>query len=333
VQEQSRKTDEALLKEFGIEIEGLTTDEIVDKLNILRKAKVVGSNDKAPVKKARVFDFDDTLAKTNSKVLYTLSDGTKGSLDATQFAEQYNELQEAGATFDYSEFNQVKDGSKGPLATLAKRFTESKGDRDVFVLTARPAESAEAIQEFLRSTLGISIPLQNISGLANGTPGAKAMWVAEKVSEGYNDVFFADDSKANVDAVARMLDNLGVTKRVQQAKESGQRSLEDEMDSLIRGKKRSKIGKLLSRFNIYIPPGADDFAGLLKYFQAKGKLGEEQMKWFEENLLTPFAQGISAYTTAKVTLANDFKEVNKRFKNYRTLGVPSKFRKMLSKKF
>ena len=139
-------------------------------------------------------------------------------------------LQEAGATFDYSEFNQVKDGSKGPLATLAKRFTESKGERDVFVLTARPAEAAEAIQEFLRSSLGISIPLQNISGLANGKPGAKAMWVAEKVSEGYNDVFFADDSKANVDAVSRMLDNLGVTKRVQQAKESGQRSLEDEMD-------------------------------------------------------------------------------------------------------
>ncbi len=476
VQEQSRKTDEALLKEFGIEIEGLTTDEIVDKLNILRKAKIVGSNDKAPKKKARVFDFDDTLAKTNSKVLYTLPDtttqeltgtgdafairtiiynevlnaisknpnierlrfssdakepsrvklydfitkklskdlgwkidnyetsfldkpitqdfelvrpknggkkiktkgkynltedeagnlntnfvingktydvninnkdgenkadfevefslnipGETGSLDATQFAEQYNELQEAGATFDYSEFNQVKDGSKGPLATLAKRFTESKGDRDVFVLTARPAEAAEAIQEFLRSTLGISIPLQNISGLANGKPGAKAMWVAEKVSEGYNDVFFADDSKANVDAVSRMLDNLGVTKRVQQAKESGQRSLEDEMDSLIRGKKRSRIGKILSKYNIYIPPGADDFAGLLKYFQAKGKLGEEQMKWFEENLLTPFAQGINAYTTAKVSLANDFKEVNKRFKNYRSFGIPSKFRKLLSK--
>ena len=332
LQEQVRQGNYNILKEFGVEIDGLTTDEIIEKINILRKAKVVGANTKAPNKKARVFDFDDTLAKTNSNVLYTLPDGTEGSLDATQFAEQYNELQEAGATFDYSEFNQVKDGRKGPLATLAKRFTESKGDRDVFVLTARPAESAEAIQEFLRSTLGISIPLQNISGLANGKPGAKAMWVAEKVSEGYNDVFFADDSKANVDAVARMLDNLGVTKRVQQAKESGQKSLEDEMDSLIRGKKRSKIGKLLSRFNIYIPPGADDFAGLLKYFQAKGKLGEEQMKWFQENLLTPFAQGISAYTTAKVTLANDFKALNKRFKNNRTLGVPTKFRKMLSKK-
>jgi len=332
LQEQVRQGNYNILKEFGVDIDGLTTNEIIEKINILRKAKVVGANTKAPKKKARVFDFDDTLAKTNSKVLYTLSDGTTGSLDATQFAEQFSELQEAGATFDYSQFNQVKKGSKGPLATLAKRFTESKGDRDVFVLTARPAESAVAIQEFLRSTLGISIPLQNITGLANGKPGAKAMWVAEKVSEGYNDVFFADDVAANVKAVADMLDNLGVTKRVQQAKESGQRSLEDEMDSLIRGKKRSTIGKFLSRFNIYIPPGADDFAGLLKYFQAKGKLGDEQMKWFQENLLTPFAQGISAYTTAKVTLANDFKALNKRFKNNRTLGVPTKFRKMLSKK-
>ena len=330
LQEQVRQGNYNILKEFGVDIDGLTTDEIIEKINILRKAKVVGSNTKAPKKKARVFDFDDTLAKTNSNVLYTLPDGTTGSLDATQFAEQFSELQEAGATFDYSEFSQVKDGSKGPLATLAKRFTESKGDRDVFVLTARPAESAVAIQEFLRSTLGISIPLQNITGLANGKPGAKAMWVAEKVSEGYNDIFFADDVAANVKAVADMLDNLGVTKRVQQAKESGQKNLEDEMDSLIRGKKRSKIGKFLSKINIYIPPGADDFAGLLKYFQAKGKLGDEQMKWFQDNLLTPFAQGISAYTSAKVALADDFTALNKRFKNGRTLGIPSKFRKMLS---
>ena len=260
VQEQARKANEALLNSLGVETEGLTTEEIIDKINTLRKAKVAAANKKAPTKKARVFDFDDTLAKTKSNVLYTLPDGTSGSLDATQFAEQYSELQEAGAAFDYSEFSQVKDGSKGPLAVLAKRFTEAKGDRDVFVLTARPADSAKAIQEFLRSTLGISIPLQNITGLANGKPSAKAFWIAEKVSEGYNDVFFADDVAANVKAVASMLDNLGVTKRVQQAKETDQKSLEDEMDSIIRGKKRSKIAKFLSKINIYIPPGADDFA-------------------------------------------------------------------------
>ena len=73
IQEQSRKTDNALLEEFGIEIDGLSTDQIVEKLNILRKAKSEASNPKNPTKKARVFDFDDTLAKTDSKVLYTLS--------------------------------------------------------------------------------------------------------------------------------------------------------------------------------------------------------------------------------------------------------------------
>ena len=320
MQEQSRKEDEKLLKEFGIDIEGLTTDQIVEKLSILRKAKSEASNTKNPTKKARVFDFDDTLAKTDSKVLYTLPDGTEGSLDATQFAEQYNSLKEAGATFDYSEFNQVKKGSKGPLANLAKRFTEAVGDRDVFVLTARPAEAAEAIQEFLRSTLGISIPLKNITGLENGTPGAKAMWIAEKVSEGYNDIFFADDSKPNVDAVEKMLTDLGVTKRVQQAKEDGQKTLEDEMDSLVRTNKPSKLGRILNKFNIYIPPGADDFAGLLSYFVGSGKKGEQQQKWFKDNLLDPFGKGINAWTSAKVSLANDYKELKKRFKNKKLLA-------------
>ena len=319
MQEQSRKEDEKLLKEFGIDIEGLTTDQIVEKLSILRKAKSEASNTKNPTKKARVFDFDDTLAKTDSKVLYTLPDGTEGSLDATQFAEEYNSLKEAGATFDYSEFNQVKKGSKGPLANLAKRFTEAAGDRDVFVLTARPNEAAEAIQEFLRSTLGISIPLKNITGLENGTPGAKAMWIAEKVSEGYNDIFFADDSKSNVEAVEKMLTDLGVTNRVQQAKEDGQKTLEDEMDSLVRTNKRSKIGTLLNKLNIYVPPGADDFSGLLQYFIGKGKAGEQQQKWFQDNLLNPFAKGISAWTSAKVSLANDYKNLKKRFKKNKKL--------------
>jgi len=475
IQEQVRLGNNKLLKEFDIDIEGLTTSEIIDKLNILRKAKTKASDSKAPTKKARIFDFDDTLAKTNSNVLYTLPDSTTqritgtgdaiivvktvintvlnavnkrpninrikfssikeetsriklyntisqklskdlgwkiekyqdeyatsfelvkpknggkkinvkdeyttfvedkagnlntsfdindktynieiqnkgndvlverggnyffnqenktyfdvefnlnvpgetGSLDATQFAEQFSELQDAGATFDYSEFSQVKDGSKGPLATLAKNFTEAKGERDVFVLTARPADSALAIQEFLRSTLGISIPLQNITGLANGTPGAKAMWVAEKVSEGYNDVFFADDVQANVKAVSDMLNNLGVTKRVQQAKESDTKSLEDEMDTIIRTKKQTAVGKFLRKYNIYVPPGADDFAGLLYYFLGKSNAGEAQQKFFQDNLLTPFAKGIDAYTTARVTLATDFKALKKRFKNKKLLA-------------
>ena len=317
-QEKIRKEGKNLLRELGVDVGNLSTDEINKRLGILSKARAVAMNKKAPKKKARVFDFDDTLAKSKSNVLYLLPDGTTGSLTATEFAEQSGELAELGAQFDFSEFSTVKDGSKGPLAVLAKKLTEAKGDRDIFVLTARPAAAAESIQSFLRSALGISIPLENITGLGDGTAGAKAYWMAEKVSEGYNDLFFADDAPKNVAAVDKMLTDLGVKKKVQLAKETDTKSLEDEMDSILRSKKPTK-GSILRRLNIYVPPGADDFAGLLYTFLGKGAIGNAQMKFFQDNIMTPFAQGISAYETAKVTLGRDYKALKKRYKNKKAL--------------
>ena len=312
-QERIRKEGENLLRELGIDVGNLSTDEINKRLGVLSKARAVAMDKKAPKKKARVFDFDDTLAKTKSRVLYLLPDGTDGSLSALEFAEQSGELAELGAQFDFSEFDTVKKGQKGPLAVLAKKLTEAKGDRDVFVLTARPAAAEASIQSFLRSALGISVPLSNITGLGDGTAGAKAYWMAEKVSEGYNDLFFADDAPKNVAAVDKILTDLGVKKKVQLAKETETKSLEDEFDTILRSKKPTK-GSIFRRFNIYVPPGADDFEGLLYTFLGKGKVGEAQMKFFQDNIMTPFAQGISAYETAKVTLARDYKALKKRYK-------------------
>jgi len=317
-QENIRKEGEKLLQDLGVDTKDLSTAEINERLGVLSKAKAAAMNKNAPKKKARVFDFDDTLAKSKSNVLYLLPDGTTGSLTATEFAEQSGELAELGAQFDFSEFSTVKDGSKGPLAVLAKKLTEAKGDRDIFVLTARPAAAAESIKSFLRSALGISVPLDNITGLGDGTAGAKAYWMAEKVSEGYNDLFFADDAPKNVAAVDKMLTDLGVKKKVQLAKEAETKSIEDEMDTILRSKKPTK-GSVLKKLNIYVPPGADDFAGLLYTFLGKGTVGNAQMKFFQDNIMTPFAQGINAYETAKVTLARDYKALKKRYNNKKVL--------------
>jgi hypothetical protein len=62
-----------------------------------------------------VFDFDDTLARSNSKVIYEMPDGKTGKLNATQFAERAGELEAQGATFDFAEFSKVVDGKKGPV--------------------------------------------------------------------------------------------------------------------------------------------------------------------------------------------------------------------------
>ena len=36
---------------------------------------------------------------------------------------------------DFSDFNRVVDGKKGPLFDLMKKINESPGERDVFILT------------------------------------------------------------------------------------------------------------------------------------------------------------------------------------------------------
>ena len=51
--------------------------------------------------------------------------------------------------------------------------------KDIFILTARPQEAAYAIHAFLKG-MGLNIPINNIVGLADGRPEAKADWVANK---------------------------------------------------------------------------------------------------------------------------------------------------------
>jgi hypothetical protein len=157
-------------------------------------------NPNTPVKKIRIFDFDDTLAQTKSNVNYVMPDGTKGKLTAEEFAKKGDVMAAKGAQWDFSEFNKVMQGKKGPLFNIAERIQRARGTEDLFVLTARAPEAALAIKEFLDS-IGLNIPIENITGLGNSSPFAKSQWVIEKAAEGYNDFYFADDHIANVEAV------------------------------------------------------------------------------------------------------------------------------------
>ena len=297
--------------------------------------------------KARILDFDDTVVKTKSNVLYTLPNGKQGSLDATQFAKQFSELEKAGATFDYSEFSKVKNGTKGPLADLMKRFTEAKGKRDVFILTARPANANVAIQEFLKEALGIDIPLENITGLADGKPSAKADWIAQKVKEGYNDIFFADDAPANVKAVKEKLEKLNVISRVQQAKEapatlaskplsrvfyedgSGTYEIESPLsrefnkmlertkgvkaEAVYSDARASKIGSKKG-FQFFVPYSAEDFLGLVYPTLGKNEQGDKDLKWWKDNVMTPYNDGMANFESAKQAAMIEWNQIKDQIK-------------------
>jgi len=164
-----------------------------------------------------VFDFDDTTGITKGSVLYTMPDGSKGKLNAEEFAKEGANFLEDGAAFDFSEFSKVVDGKPGPMVEKMKKMIGKFGPENFFILTARPAEAAAPIHEFL-SSIGINIPLENITGLGNSTAQAKADWMVGKAAEGYNDFYFADDAPQNVEAVKKALDTPGISSKVQQAK-------------------------------------------------------------------------------------------------------------------
>jgi hypothetical protein len=141
----------------------------------------------------------------------------KGRLNAGEYATKGEELKQQGAEFDFSEFNQVVEGKTAPLFNKAMKLQEKFTSKDMFVLTARPAESTQAIFEFLQAN-GLKIPMENIIGLGSSASSDKALWIAGKVGEGYNDFYFADDILENVQAVSDMLDQFDVKSKVQQAK-------------------------------------------------------------------------------------------------------------------
>ena len=205
---------------IGLRLSGSFSAEAVDKaVNTYQEAinNAVKYSYAQNPKGISVWDFDDTLARTKSNVLYTMPDGTKGKLDAAEFAARSESLADMGAEFDFSEFSKVMKGEKGPMFDKAIKRNKKFGNKNVYILTARPANSKYAIHDFLRG-IGLDVRLENIVGLADGNPQAKANWMIGKVAEGYNDFYFADDHIGNVKAVREALEEFDIKGKVQQAK-------------------------------------------------------------------------------------------------------------------
>jgi len=304
-------------------------------MTIAEQLTILGTYDQAarkarsldtPKKGISVFDFDDTLAKTKEKVIVNKLDGTSTEISAAQFAAQALQLESEGATFDFSNFENVSKGTaKGPLADLALRRQDKFGSKDIFVLTARPQASAQAIKTFLDG-IGLNLPIENITGLADGSPAAKGNWVAGKAAQGYNDFYFADDAYKNVEAVQEVLSQVDVDSEVQIAKFSKRKVFDKIFNDIIESStgietykeyskaKAQTVGRKKGRFNFFTTPSAEDFLGLLYKTLGKGKKGDAQLDFYKKNLIDTYNRAEMAVTKAKIQAANDFKALKRNLK-------------------
>ena len=320
------KASKTLTNQFSPKLsENATTEQKIETLGNYDKTLKFSRSLNTKPKGISVFDFDDTLARTKEKVIVTKANGEINEISAAQFAEQASNLESDGATFDFSNFDNVVNAKKGPLADLALKRQGKFGSKDIFVLTARPQIAATGIKAFLDG-IGLNLPLDNITGLENGTPQAKANWVISKTAEGYNDFYFADDAIGNVKAVKNILDQVDVKSKVQQAKYSKSVTFDKIMNNIIEGKTGIKaeaefskaraqtVGAKKGRFTFLTTPSAEDFKGLLYRLLGKGKVGDAQSQFFKDNLYDPYNRAEQAVTRAKISAANDFKTLKNSLK-------------------
>ena len=166
-------------------------------------------------KKLRIFDFDETLVFTKSYIYVKQPNGKEKKLTPGEYAV-YQE--NPGEEYDFRDFYSVQEPQE--LKRITKVFrriiNKNRGD-GVFILTARPQAVEKHVHQYLKD-IGINKRIP-VVGLQSNNPKDKADWIEDKIdNEGYDDVYFADDSKKNVDAAKKMLRTKDIKWRVQHIK-------------------------------------------------------------------------------------------------------------------
>jgi len=145
----------------------------------------------------RVFDFDDTLAKSVSYIYVKHSDGTETKMDPAEYAKYEPKK---GDTFDFRDFNRMLNKPqiiKKNMVLLQKML--SSGNKKVTILTARAV--GFPIKRFFKDKYGLDV---YVVALGNADPQAKADWIEQHIKKGYTDIAFMDDSIKNVKAVGNL---------------------------------------------------------------------------------------------------------------------------------
>ena len=152
--------------------------------------------------KLRVFDFDDTLVKSDSRIKIIHDDGTEEYITPAEFAKQ-GEVPEH--TYDYSEFENLIGPREIEKVTRILKNVVNAGTngREIVILTARMPEAEEPIRKYLEK-IGIDTSKITFVLLGDADPRKKSNWIETRIQNGVTDVLFLDDSGKNVKAVSAL---------------------------------------------------------------------------------------------------------------------------------
>ena len=160
------------------------------------------------MKKAFVFDFDDTLATTDCKVLVRDGRSPRRSLPVRRLtpAEFNTDVLNDGEEYDFSEFRSaefIRTANPTFLMALAKEV-HNEGHA-VYVLTARADNVADAIVDWL---CGFDVQPVRVFGVGSDDKKVDIPVEKQKVlstlKQVFDVVYFYDDDQHNVDLAGQV---------------------------------------------------------------------------------------------------------------------------------
>jgi len=172
-----------------------------------------------PIKTLRIFDFDETIAHTQSETRVEAPNGSTAVLRNQQEFEEYmneaseregidafdpiDQLVELGYQIDLSDFSMVKDPSEITLVTDVMRNFPS--DSKTYIVTARRGNSIGPILDYLDEINVDSNQVRPIATEGESKGDVIANMIAQKImpngKSNIHRIEYYEDSQRNIDDV------------------------------------------------------------------------------------------------------------------------------------
>lgn len=152
-----------------------------------------------------IFDFDDTLFRTGSRIIVRSSSGSEKFLTTHKYPLY---RPSPGDEFDFSEF-EVYPPSPSPIEKTVekfKKFVATTGIQNVIILTARA--NAAPVREVLKD---FDLPPVEVIAVGNSAPEAKSEFVESRIlKKGYDSIVLYEDNDRNIAEICLKMFDLEV---------------------------------------------------------------------------------------------------------------------------
>jgi len=160
-----------------------------------------------------IFDFDDTLIKSDSKVIIHYPDNSTKEMTSEEYASY---VPERGVTQDFSNFDTLPKNPEiiEPVFRELKLSISSDGPDNVVILTAR--SNPFPVYLFLQRH---NIEDIDVIAVGDSNPMAKSRYILERIKDSaIEHVRVFEDNARNIRTIKKVMSESGVTLKTNRVK-------------------------------------------------------------------------------------------------------------------